>query len=57
MPRKPEGQKPLTPAERQARQRSRKASREAAMRQALEQILAAQTKREMLQIAAAALSQ
>lgn len=55
MPRKAEGPRPLTDAERQARQRQRKATRESAMRKALEKIIKATTVREAREIAASAL--
>lgn len=52
MPRKPEGDRPLTPAERQARQHQQKI----AWRVALERVVAAGTIREARQIAAEALA-
>ena len=57
MPRKPEGGRPLTAAERQARQRARRAERAEAMREALEQIARAVTIREARSIAAAVLAE
>lgn len=55
MPREAEGVCPLTPAERQARQRERKASREQKLIAALERIQTAKTIREARDIAASAL--
>ena len=55
MPRKAEGLRPLTPAERQARQRERKANREQKLIAALERIQTAKTIREARDIAASAL--
>jgi hypothetical protein len=56
MPRKPEGERALTAAERQARQRERKAELAETWRRALEQIQHARTVREAREIAAEALS-
>lgn len=56
MPRKAEGPRPLTTAERQARQRERKAEKVEAMRKALERITKAKTVREAREIAASALT-
>jgi hypothetical protein len=55
MPRRPEGERALTPAERQARIRVRKAAAETEMRLALERIAASKTFGEARQIAQAAL--
>ena len=55
MPRKAEGDRPLTQAERQARQRQRKAGREQEMRQAIERAIAARTIKEAREILAEAL--
>lgn len=55
MPRKAEGPRPLTPAERQARQRERKAGKVEVMRKALEKIETAKTVREAREIARSAL--
>jgi hypothetical protein len=55
MPRKAEGLRPLTTAERQARQRERKANREHKLVAALERIQTAKTIREARDIAASAL--
>ena len=49
------GDRPLTQAERQARQRERKAAEAAGWRDALERIVAARTVREAREIATAAL--
>lgn len=56
MPRKPEGDRPLTGAEREARRRQRKAEREDKMRAAIEQALVAKTLQEARQILATAIS-
>lgn len=56
MPRKPEGDRTLTNAERQARQRVRKAETLTTYREALERIAAAKTIREAREIAASALT-
>jgi hypothetical protein len=56
MPRKPEGDRALTPAERQARQREREAVRTETWRRALERIQTARTVRDAREIAAEALS-
>jgi hypothetical protein len=56
MPRKPEGERALTPAERQARRREREAERAETWRRALERIQTARTVRDAREIAAEALS-
>jgi hypothetical protein len=55
VPRKPEGDSPLTAAERQARIRARKADRERELIASLERIITARTIREAREIAAATL--
>jgi hypothetical protein len=55
MPRKPEGDRPLTAAERQARRRERKLTAGNEMLAALQRIHAARTIREARQIAGALL--
>ena len=57
MPRRAEGESPLTAAERQARQRARREARAEALREALKQIARAATIREARSIAAAALAE
>ena len=57
MPRKPLGDRPLTAAERQARQRERRSQVAAEWREALVRIVAAKTVRKARQIAQAALSE
>jgi crotonobetainyl-CoA:carnitine CoA-transferase CaiB-like acyl-CoA transferase len=56
MPRKAIGDRPLTTAERQARQRARKADRERELIASLGRIIAARTIREAREIAAATLT-
>jgi hypothetical protein len=56
MPRRAEGDRPLTPAERQARQREKRAADAAKLRDALARIAEVRTAAEARQIAADALS-
>lgn len=56
MPRKPAGEAPLTPAQRQALQRQRRALQADSLRDALRLITEAKTIAQARQIAAAALS-
>jgi hypothetical protein len=55
MSRKPEGDHPLSAAERQARQRARRASQAEGWRRALERIVLARTAREAREIASEAI--
>lgn len=56
MPRKAEGDRPLTAAERQSRQRERKALKEQALIAAIQRIQAAKTISEAREIAAAVMA-
>lgn len=55
MPRKPEGDRPLTGAEREARRRQRKVERDDKFRAEVERAMAAKTLREAREILAAVL--